>query len=815
MKHTIARILMAGGVAGGTLVAGNAAAIDWNVTGFVRQEIAVSLGGENKYNTWGNEWNGRVNTNYTYGAEYGQPGNVVDAGYIGPAQYPNPRGTGTGDLGVFNTQVPTSMYVDDRGNRGGLFASSAFVTNPTGLARVDVPSIGYQAANYGQVLPGYDPDGNGIDDTVMGLPAGYYTTHAVDCHGSFQAALANGGAAFGRRNLDGSNGAINARTLNYGADGGGGCTDGQAAGLVPDLSDNTNFNLFSTRIEVDIQAKINDQFSAYMKIRGYADATSNFMDADMGDNYGQADYYGNRRATRLEYNWNDVIVDIPHFYLDWNKGPLWIRAGNQVIAWGEAYFFRTMDVANGLDLRRHLTLGPGAEEYQDQRIASPGVRVSYTFQNGWEIDAFAQMFQPTILPGQNTPYNLIGMSGARFDDSLGQEDAENAINYGFKLNMPLTEAFTGMVAYVNRRDPNGRFVNADAPRVWNGLVNTGCVGPSNDTLNLFSNGVLGSATDVAGAQANIAGYNVAQMPNVTKGNSYKNYNGCGSAFAPDQRGTPSEQYWPTIQDARLNNYNYLMNIIDEFDGSKWSVRDIYGFGEEHNFADTMRTLEGFRSSFGPYIQWVGRKFERENIFMLGGNYLVTSDNEWLDQLIIRGEVAFTPNKKLTNDLRFEANEVDDWVSSLIFEKYQRLSASFPATYMVAQWMHRTSTDLFGRDLDKFDTPGIDTFIDANGNFTAAAFDPEAMKPRGTDNANYVVFAFQQPFPNLIWRFDFAVLVDVAGGYLVQPGVRYRPSAKWQWDFYATVIESPGGDNDTITETLDWADEMFVRLTYFF
>ena len=90
-----------------------------------------------------------------------------------------------------------------------------------------------------------------------------------------------------------------------------------------------------------------------------------------------------------------------------------------------------------------------------------------------------------------------------------------------------------------------------------------------------------------------------------------------------------------------------------------------------------------------------------------------------------------------------------------------------------------------------------------------------MKPKGSDMADYVVFAFQQPFPNLIWRFDFAVLIDTAGGYLVQPGVRYRPSAKWQWDLYATVIGSPGGNNDTITETLDFADEMFVRATYFF
>jgi hypothetical protein len=41
-KYTIAQYLMAGGMVGGVLFAGTASAIDWNITGFVRQEIAYS-----------------------------------------------------------------------------------------------------------------------------------------------------------------------------------------------------------------------------------------------------------------------------------------------------------------------------------------------------------------------------------------------------------------------------------------------------------------------------------------------------------------------------------------------------------------------------------------------------------------------------------------------------------------------------------------------------------------------------------------------------------------------------------------------------
>ena len=89
-------------------------------------------------------------------------------------------------------------------------------------------------------------------------------------------------------------------------------------------------------------------------------------------------------------------------------------------------------------------------------------------------------------------------------------------------------------------------------------------------------------------------------------------------------------------------------------------------------------------------------------------------------------------------------------------------------------------------------------------------------PEGQDGADYVAFAFQQPFPNLIWRADFAMLIDVEGSVLFQPGVRYRPSSKWQFDVYANIIQdfTPNRNNDVL-ETLDWADEAFVRVSYFF
>ena len=682
MKHTIARFLMAGGVAGGVMVAGTASAIDFNVTGFLRQEISYGISStENPNNLMSGPFNGRVNQNLTFGG-FGAGGDAFISGLRTAAG----AGAGLGN----NGGAPTSLYVTPNLNGGAPIVGGIFSSfrNPVAAAEA-------QAGQF--------------------LPAGANTSLQFDCHLNYQRALASPGTktGFGPRVL--SDGL--ATFAASGAAGGENCPLGADIGHLPANDparaayDDINFNTFNTRAEVDVQAKISEEFAAYMKVRAYYDGTSKFTDGKIGDNY-NTPFWGSRGQI-TEWNSPSSIIDIPALYLDWNHGPLWLRAGNQVIAWGEAYFFRTMDVANGLDLRRHLTLGPGAEEYQDQRVASPGLRLSYTFQNGWEVDSFVQMFSPTILPGQNTAYNLVSQNGARLDDSAGFDDAKGSLNFGARLNMPLTESFTGILAYVNRRNPDGVVRNVDAPTYWAGSPNSGCLNNYNDTLNVLANGVGGAlfgglgfgGGSVASVQTALAANGIAAFPTLNTA-ARNQENGCGSTFAPDPYGTTSQKYWSTIQSARLDNGNYIDHVINDFPAAKWAVRDIFGFGTEQNFAETYRTLEGFRSSFGPFIQWVGREFKRENLFMVGGNYVVTTDdpNSVFDQLIIRGEVSVTPDKKLTNDLTFDYTEVDDVVSALIFEKYHRFSDAFPATYMVAQWMHRTSTDLFGRDLDKNDSP---------------------------------------------------------------------------------------------------------------
>ena len=86
-KHTIAHILMVGGMAGSVLFAGTASAIDWNITGFVRQEIAYSLNSDgNPNNDMDNPFNDRVQPMMTH-SNFGTAADTARAIAANPENY--------------------------------------------------------------------------------------------------------------------------------------------------------------------------------------------------------------------------------------------------------------------------------------------------------------------------------------------------------------------------------------------------------------------------------------------------------------------------------------------------------------------------------------------------------------------------------------------------------------------------------------------------------------------------------------------------------------------------------------------------------
>lgn len=75
---------------------------------------------------------------------------------------------------------------------------------------------------------------------------------------------------------------------------------------------------------------------------------------------------------------------------------------------------------------------------------------------------------------------------------------------------------------------------------------------------------------------------------------------------------------------------------------------------------------------------------------------------------------------------------------------------------------------------------------------------------------------QQPFPNLIWRADLALLYDLQGGVFIQPTLKWKPNGAITIDaFYNYLNGQLGNKNENIVGTLDFADEVGVRIAYQF
>jgi Protein of unknown function (DUF1302) len=533
-----------------------------------------------------------------------------------------------------------------------------------------------------------------------------------------------------------------------------------------DSKDN-DWNLMATRVELDFQISISDNWKGFVKARGYFD---NNVYSDYGDpNFFEVPLRGDC-GTALEVCGDNYMVDLPSAYLDYNNGPLWLRLGNQQIAWGEAIFFRVADVANGLDLRRHGVLDWAAEEFADERVPGLGVRGSYRFRNDWEFEFFVQQFNASIYGNENTPYNVIPRQFVVHQEE-GFDKVDDAWNTGLRLQGQLGELGLQFFA-VSRRNPDGVFR-------W-----------TESEVNPFA-GTGVPALEGLGAL-------LAQTP-----------------FEISELGVYTGEEWYNYAAAtRLNGTTGLNAAINEFAASQalgaFEINTdpagacVGAFGITDTQTCGALELDVFFDAgaggalgggLGPLRGHIAREYPYENVFGFGTNYVFFGEPDTLlDQLVVRFEATITPDKKFTNpSLSRDYIEEDEWAASLVFEKYHRFSSSFPATFMVAQYMFRSEADLYGRHLSGNDNTG---------------------EPKGDENFHAVAFALQQPFPNLIWRVDLAVLYDLKGGLLVQPGIRWKPDSHLSVELYANILDSDGG-NDDIIETVEWADELGLRVGYQF
>ncbi|MEZ0121993.1 MAG: DUF1302 family protein [Candidatus Reddybacter sp.] len=573
-----------------------------------------------------------------------------------------------------------------------------------------------------------------------------------------------------------------------------------------DRSTDNDWNVFATKAEIDLNFNFTNNLSGFAKIRGYYQPDvfnnvdkSGFVDGDEGTDLFGVPNHGNE-ATYLSVSDKDYMIDMPALYLDYAKGPLWVRIGQQQIAWGEALFFRVADVANGLDFRRHVIFDFGAEEYSDERLASPGIRASYQVDQNWEVEVFAQMFQPSILPTNYSPYNLI-QSGFNMNQGYeeGFDKVDDQINGGIRIqgqNLGEDGSWGVQFFAVARHNPDPIFT-LFAGGVPNAAFGHPTLDPNGDGFATQPfiyepGGRAGTASpDEWFYNSGVGGVDGLDVINgLIDDFSWIEDFARSIAMTPDANGD-----WLTTQSGGGHNTAIVPTGMNGTDFLElfWAAGGLGG-GTLDGALNTLDAVYGGSGLSGK----MRVSYASENIFGFGINHINYADdpNSFLDQLVVRFEMSYTPNKKFTNNLRYEFIEEDEVLASLVLEKYHRFSDSFPATFMIFEYMYRKESDLLGRHLSGL---GGDVTHRPGG----------GEQDRGWHGA---VLAFQQPFPGLKWRLDGSFLYDFEGGFLLQPAVRYKPSSAWTIEAFANIID---GNNSSSLGVFDWSDDFTMRVTYQF
>ena len=568
-----------------------------------------------------------------------------------------------------------------------------------------------------------------------------------------------------------------------------------------DKSGNSNWNVFATKAELDFQFSFTQDLTGFMKIRGYyqPDVFGDWKGFDRNDHpyefspnvqgIRDTDEFGvnnhGNEATYLSMSDNDYMIDVPALYLDWVSGPWWVRVGQQQVAWGEGLFFRVADQPNGLDVRRHFFLDYGSEEYADERLSAPGVRASYNINADWEVEVYAQMFQPSVIMAQGTSYNLIAQPNFVVNYEEGFDRVDNQINAGVRLSGQIGNLGVQLFA-ISQHNPNPVFdLAAGGQKLF---TDAQCANPA-----------------ALGLLAGLCGFE--QQPFI---------------FVNGGDGTTSSYEWFYLSgQSGIDGVDVVNGLIEDWpwiaafaqslgvDTSQDAITTVKGGGPNDFFGLIPGGFNGydFVELFPVFAQFTGftsttgvikAHYESENIFGAGFNYIFYSEPDtWLDQLILRGELSYTPNKSFTNSLRHQFLEEDEILATLVLEKYHRFSENYPATYLVFEWHWREETDLLGRHLS-----GL------GGN--------AHKRPGGGEDSrgwNGWVLAFSQPTPALKWRFDVAFLYDEHNGYLLQPGVKWKPTGSFTVEAFINFID--GNGTDSIFNPYDQSDDLTFRIGYQF
>jgi hypothetical protein len=572
--------------------------------------------------------------------------------------------------------------------------------------------------------------------------------------------------------------------------------------FIPDR--NQELNLFHFKVSTEVTTKFSDNFQFIGRVRALFDPRlyDGFDSNDVaqiqggipqgggyrGDDIGKPNYFGakarnGKNINPLELSSRNYMVDLPTLVLDYKYENMNLRVGNQQIAWGQAIFLQTFDVPNGLDLRRHLILDRAIEEFEDERVPKLSIRGTMQATSEIVLDGYVGKFQPSIIPNPNTSFNVAPTQFYKPLDNYYQGNYDWKVDYGIRAKADYGQ-FGWSAFFSSRYNPLGAFRWAKSG------INKG-----------LSGGLLGALVETAYLLKAPGCGEALYTPSLCR-----NYDSVGAALAETPfTSAPAgiysgDEWFAAAGSVRVAGLDALNAVIEEFP----AMRDIYA-SQVADVDEAKNLLNTFFLGAGGSIRGtLEREYFREEVFGLGGSYVTSSDNEWLNEIILNIETQYTPKRVYTNpSLSVGFLKDDEYIITAVAEKWTRWSAAFPAAYLVLEYQHRSDSDLIGLNLDGY-----------NGNDGSSS---QSKNATGISNANYLVFAGFQPVPNRTFVFEWAFLWDIKGGLLAQPEVQWNIGNGLIAELFYNYTNGHlyGNPNKNLIRAIEYADEIAVRFTYQF
>ncbi|MGB1562591.1 MAG: DUF1302 family protein [Sinimarinibacterium flocculans] len=534
--------------------------------------------------------------------------------------------------------------------------------------------------------------------------------------------------------------------------------------------------------------------------------------ADVGaPNYYEALDRNGKKINRTEFTGENYMIDFPTAIVEYKRDAYNLRFGLQQIAWGQSIFFQTFDIPDGLDLRRHTILDRAIEEFSDKRVPALAFRAAIQATDAILVDSYVQKFQPSILPNPNTPYNVVPSQFYKPLDNYYSGGYDNKLSYGIRMKADYGNwGYSAMAA--SRLNPLGVFTWAKSG-IAKGLTGT------NPDGTRWGNS-LGALVETAYSLK--ARYGSALCPEGSYNPSTcRMYDSVADALAETPLtiapgGVYSNKEWfSAAGGVRLDGVEMLNAALADFP----AMADIYSsyVHDEREASNLLNTF--FLASDGSIRGNVQRDYYRESVFGLGGSYVIETedpDSFW-DQFIINVEAQYTPSRRLTAvDLRRGGEKTDEYIFTLVGEKWYRWSQGFPAAYLAFEFQHRSATDLVGLNLKGYGGNSGNYAVNDPVGFQGNDYSG-IKRPGGISSANYFVFAGFQPWPNRKYIFEWAVLLDVQGGLLAQPLLKWNPGHNISVDLFYNYVNGHlyGEPTKNLIRAIDFADEVNVRLSYQF